>query len=484
MNAHLEQLEPRLLWQHFRTFCDTPRPSWHEEAILVKIEAWADERGFEHERDAASNLRIRKPASSGHENAPGLVLQGHVDMVAEADADMAHDFKTDAIQTFVEDGWLKARGTTLGADNGIGASACLAILDEHDLEHGPIEVLMTVTEEVSLVGAGNLAPNWLDGRLLLNLDTEEEDEVTIGCAGGANVTTRTQFTEHALDDGLAVLRINVHGLNGGHSGMDINSGRASANRLLPRVLYGLLPHGLRLVAYNGGRMDNAITRAAQATIALPTATVEQAKDELKMLQTTFRAELAGIDANVSIDHEHVAAGKALSNADSERLIRLLHTLPLGVERMSLAAPGVVETSNNIGVLQVADGIFSAQLMVRSLLDSARDALAERILAAFELAGFAARREKGYPGWTPNPDSKLLERFIAVHEHVAGHKPQVKVVHAGLECGLIGAKYPHMDMISFGPTIRGAHSPTERVNLATVERFYQILRATVTDLARV
>src|SRR5699024_1566760 len=288
---HLEQLEPGLLWRHFRTFCATPRPSWHEEAILRKIEAWADDRGFAHERDDASNLRIRKPASPGHENAPGLVLQGHVDMVAEADAGVNHDFVTDPIATFVDDGWLKARGTTLGADNGIGACACLAILDEDDLEHGPIEVLMTVAEEVSLVGAGQLAADWLQGKLLLNLDTEEENEVTIGCAGGTNVGTHTQLTEQPLEDGFDVLDIRIHGLTGGHSGMDIDSGRANANRLLARALHALLPHAPRLIHYAGGRMDNAITRAAQATIALPADAVEQATATLTQLQTTFRAEL-------------------------------------------------------------------------------------------------------------------------------------------------------------------------------------------------
>ncbi|WP_423821966.1 aminoacyl-histidine dipeptidase [Salinisphaera sp. SPP-AMP-43] len=482
MNAHLEQLEPTLLWQHFRTFCDTPRPSWHEDAILAKIEAWADQRGLTHERDEANNLLIRKPASPGCENAPGVVLQGHVDMVAEADAGVDHDFQKDPIETFTEDGWLKAHGTTLGADNGIGAAAALAILDETDLKHGPIEVLLTIAEEVSLVGAANLAPNWLSGQLLLNLDTEEEGEVTIGCAGGANVTTETELAEHPLEGNLTVFRVGVHGLTGGHSGMDIDTGRASANRLLARVLYRLLPHGLRLVDYDGGRMDNAITRAAWATVAIPDADFDDATAELVELEAIFKKELAGVDSEVTIGQERAEADSALSKADSKRLIGLLYTLPFGIERMSVAAPGVVETSNNIGVIQIADGVFTAQLMVRSLVDSARDSLVERIATMFELAGFPVTRQRGYPGWAPNPKSDLLARFIDVHAQVAGAKPEVKVIHAGLECGLIGAKYPKMQMISFGPTIRGAHSPTERVDLQAVDNFYRVLRASIADLA--
>lgn len=482
-NTHLETLEPTLLWRHFRTFCDTPRPSYHEQAILGAIEAWADQQGLEHERDAANNLRIRKPASPGCEGAPGVVMQGHVDMVAEADADVQHDFTSDPIETRVDDGWLRAKGTTLGADNGIGAAAALAILEEQDLQHGPLEALLTVSEEVSLVGASNLAANWLEGTLLLNLDTEEAGEVCIGCAGGTNVSTHTPLDRQPLTDNEVALRVGVHGLVGGHSGMDIATGRASANPLLARVLHHLLPHGLRLIDYAGGRMDNAITRAAWATLAVPASARDAVLATLQELQTVLQAELAGVDDDVTISHETAAADIALSIADSRRLIQLLHALPFGVERMSKTAPGVVETSNNIGVVQLDDGVFTTQLMVRSLVDSARDALAERIVTLFELAGFEASRSAGYPGWTPQAHSDLLTRFVDVHERVTGQKPAIKVVHAGLECGLIGAKYPNMDMISFGPTIRGAHSPTERADIATVASFYALLRETISELAQ-
>lgn len=483
MNAHLEELEPKLLWQHFRTFCDTPRPSWHEEALTRKIEAWADARGFEHSRDEANNLLIRKPASAGHENAPGVVLQGHLDMVAETEAGVAHDFEQDAIETLIEDGWLKARGTTLGADNGIGAAAALAILDDDSLTHGPLEALMTVQEEVSLVGAANLARDWLDGRLLLNLDTEEEGEVCIGCAGGANVSTETQLADSPLDADMTVFKLGVRGLSGGHSGMDIHTGRASANRLLGRVLDALTAHGLRIVDYDGGRMDNAITRAASATVAIPDSAFDTVTAELVELEALFKKELAGIDGNVQVSQDRADAERALSRADSKRLAHLLNALPFGVERMSLSAPGVVETSNNLGVIQLSNNVFRVELMVRSLVDSARDALCQRIASLLDLAGFEPVVGSGYPGWAPEPGSRLLSRFVSIHEQVSGHKPEVKVIHAGLECGLIGAKYPGMEMISFGPTIRGAHSPDERVDIQAVDNFYAILRATIEDLAQ-
>src|SRR5699024_10284680 len=292
---------PTALWQHFRTFCDTPRPSWHEEAILVQIEAWADEHGLARERDGADNLCIRKPATPGHENAPGVVLQAHVDMVAEADAGVEHDFRQDPIATQIEDGWLTARGTTLGADNGIGAAAALAILSA-DIDHGPLEILLTVAEEASLVGASRLAPDWLQGRLLLNLDSEEAGTVTTGCAGGANVGTQTELDMQPLETSDAVIEIGIDGLKGGHSGLDIASGRASANRLLPRVLHELLDYNPRLVRYDGGRMDNAITRAASAVIALPAALDRDIESRLRSLESTFRSELAGVDEGVTLKH--------------------------------------------------------------------------------------------------------------------------------------------------------------------------------------
>lgn len=487
MNEHLENLKPEPLWRHFQTFCETPRPSWHEQALAEKIEAWADDRGLAHERDAAGNLLIRKPATPGAETAPGIVLQGHLDMVAETEAGIEHDFHADPIQTTIENGWLTARGTTLGADNGIGAAAALAVLEDDQLTHGPLEALLTVAEEVSLVGASRLAESWLQGDYLLNLDTEQGGDVTIGCAGGSVVSAEAKQTTVPLDADYSVVKISIDGLVGGHSGMDIHTGRANANQLLARALRNLRSHQPRLIDYSGGRMDNAITRAASATIAVPSASVSEVETAIATLETTLKQETVGVDAGLSLSatcgERTDSDAQALTAAASQQLIDLLAALPYGVDRMSTAAPGTVETSNNLGVIQLADGVFRAQLLVRSLVDSARDALVDRICAHFDLAGIHAEIEGGYPGWSPDPDAQLLTRFEGVHKTVTGHAPDRQVLHAGLECGLIGAKYSHLEMISFGPTIRGAHSPAECVELDSVETFYAVLQAGIADLAR-
>ncbi|MFC0269496.1 aminoacyl-histidine dipeptidase [Kushneria aurantia] len=483
MNEHLDSLAPAPLWRHFRTFCDVPRPSGHEQALAERLAQWADQHGFEHERDEAGNLLIRKAATPGHEKAPGVVLQGHLDMVSQTAPGVDHDFRRDPIETFIDDGWLYARGTTLGADNGVGACAALAILEEPGLTHGPLEVLLTVEEEASLVGALKLRDNWLAGRYLLNLDSEEEGDVYIGCAGGASVRFETSLIDAPFDGPMETLEISVHGLQGGHSGLDIHRGLGNANRLLSRLLHRLCDHGLRLCEYEGGTMGNAITREARAVAAVPKQRHEEIMALIEQYQAIYRDELAAIDDGVTLSVAPGRAERALSNEDSFRLMGLMHGLPYGVAGMSHSAPGVVETSNNQGIVSLKAGKFSIQLMVRSLRDSTRDELVARIAALIRLTGFEPQINQGYPGWTPQPASELLGRFQKVHERVTGEAPAVKVIHAGLECGLIGAKHPEMQMISFGPDIRGAHTPDERVDIQSVENFYGVLRAAVEELAR-
>ncbi|PSJ21181.1 cytosol nonspecific dipeptidase [Halomonas sp. ND22Bw] len=484
MNAHLEQLSPQPLWRHFRTLCNTPRPSGHEAALVALLEAWADQRGLAHDRDAYGNLRLRKPASPGHEGAPGIVLQGHLDMVAQANADHPHDFTRDPIDTFVEDGWLHARHTTLGADNGLGVAAALAVLEDDTLTHGPLEALFTLEEESSMGGALNLAEGWLDGRLLLNLDSEDRGQVYIGCAGGADVMVDAQLPTSALRDEEVAVRLSLTGLRGGHSGIDIDKGRGNANRLLMRVLRDLESLDARLVDYRGGTLRNALPREAFATLALPADAVEAAREQLPTLEARLRDELAGADDGLALAIEHAAApeGEALTRDASRLLVAALHAAPCGVERMSVAVPGVVETSNNLGVVSLEAGRFHLCALVRSLRDSAVEDLADRFRALFDLIGARTRVENAYPGWTPDPESPLLARFRALHAARLGVDPEVKVIHAGLECGILGAKYPDMSMISFGPLIRGAHSPDERVELASVEEFWGLLRALIEDLA--
>lgn len=486
MNAHLEALEPPLLWRHFRTLCNTPRPSGHEAALAAILEQWADARGLTHDRDAFGNLRLCKPASPGHEAAPGVILQGHLDMVAQANADHAHDFTRDPIQTRVgDDGWLRATNTTLGADNGLGVAAALAILEDETLVHGPLEALFTLEEESSMGGALNLAEGWLEGGLLLNLDSEDRGEVYIGCAGGADVVVEAQLPTSSLAEDEVAMRLSLTGLRGGHSGMDIHKGLGNANRLLVRVLRALESCEVRLVDYHGGTLRNALPREAFATLAMPADQRETALGCVAALETELRAELAGVDDGLalSLSPAESESAEALTAQTSHLLVAALHAAPCGVERMSSELPGVVETSNNLGVVGLEGGRFHLCALVRSLRDSATADLADRFTALFELIGARVRVESAYPGWTPQAGSDLLERFCRLHRKEMGSDPAVKVIHAGLECGILGGKYPHLEMISFGPLIRGAHSPDERVEIASVAEFWRLLRALVEDLAR-
>ena len=484
MNEHLDSLSPALVWRHFRTLCNTPRPSGHEAQLVAVLEQWAEAQGIGHDRDAFGNLRLRKSASPGHEHIPGLILQGHLDMVAQANAGHAHDFQRDPIRTYVADGWLHAEGTTLGADNGLGVAAILALLEDPELTHGPLEALFTLEEETSMGGALGLAENWLEGKQLLNLDSEDHGDVFIGCAGGADVVVDAKLPSAALRADECVLRLSLTGLKGGHSGMDIHQPLGNANRLLVRVLRALEHVDARLINYQGGTLRNAIPREAFADIALPADEQQNALILINELTQTLQRELGSGDAGLSIVAEPVSpeGAEPLTLDASTMLVAALHAAPCGVERMSADVPGVVETSNNLGVVSLEQGRFHVCALVRSLHDSAVAAMADRFKALFGLIGARVSVENAYPGWVPNPDGALLKRFKACHQSLLGHEPAVKVIHAGLECGILGSKYPHLDMISFGPTIRGAHSPDERVELATVEEFWHLLRALVEALA--
>lgn len=481
-NLHLDALAPAIVWKHFRFLCDTPRPSGHEQAVQDGIVKWSESRGLSVLRDEVGNVLVRKPASAGREQAPGVVIQAHVDMVAQAS--VTHDFLTDPIKTDVRDGWLHAQGTTLGADNGIGAAMALAILEDETLQHGPLEALFTIGEEVSMVGAVGLQPEWLQGRLLINLDAEEWGNVYIGCAGGVHMGVDHHFPVEAVPAQEAVIGVTVSGLRGGHSGLDIGEQRANATVLLARVLLSLseLVPALRVLTLEGGNMSNAINRSATATLAVAPSAVKVLTQQVMALEATLKQELSQVEPDLTcqlqpVDTQH----DGLSETDSLTLIRTLAALPYGVERWSDDVPGVVETSNNIGQLRLSSGHLHLDAMVRSLCDSAALALGARIGAVLSLAGLSPVADKAYPGWTPATHSSLLTHFQHSHDRVVGRPAEVCVIHAGLECGLIGAKYPDMDMIAFGPTIRGAHSPDERVELASVDACWQLLRDLVASL---
>lgn len=484
-NAHLDQLDPPLLWKHFRFLCDTPRPSGSEAAVIDGIAQWASARGFATRQDEVGNLLVSKPATPGHEQAPGIVLQGHVDMVAQAS--VPHDFQRDPIQTEVRDGWLHAKGTTLGADNGIGVAAALAVLEDDTLVHGPIEALFTIGEEVSMEGALALSTDWLNGRYLLNMDAEEWGSVYVGCAGGVHVLLDESLPEAPLSDGISCVKIAVTGLKGGHSGIDINLQRGNAHVILARVLLAVREtvDELRVVSIEGGTMSNAIPREAVATVTVPHDQVDHIEKTLESLQRVLKAELAQVDPDVALSLSTTAVqdDRALSLEASIALIDLLNALPYGVARWSDELEGVVETSNNIGKLRLEAGRLTLDAMARSLCDSAALALVAKIKAVCRLAGLTPTTSNIYPGWTPALHSTLLEQFQQQHDVVLGHPAAVRVIHAGLECGLIGAKYPDMDMVAFGPTIKGAHSPDERVDLATVAAFWQLVKGLVERIGR-
>ena len=475
--VNIAELEPRAVWEHFQTLCDIPRPSKHEQALRDYLKGWAELRGLDTAVDEVGNLVVRKPATPGMEDRIGVVLQGHLDMVCQANTGTVHDFFQDPIRPVLKDGWLIAENTTLGADNGIGVALGLAVLTADDIAHGPVEVLMTLDEEAGMGGALGLSPSLLQGQMMINIDTEEWGEFYMGCAGGIDVNVRRSYAQEALPAGYTTQQLVVSGLVGGHSGADIHLGRGNANKILIRLLNELaatLP--LRLVSFNGGTARNALAREAFAVVAYPAAQAEQVAAAIDAYQALMRFELAGVDEGVTIAANPAAAASVLAQADQDAILAALHAAPHGVKRMSQRVAGVVETSNNLGVIAIGDGKVFANLMVRSLLDSGFRNLAAEIVALFKLAGFATETEGGYPGWAPNPASPLLALFQRVYQEQFAAESGVQVIHAGLECGIIGAKYPQMDMVSFGPNIRGEHAPGERVEVASVGHAWQLLKA--------
>lgn len=469
-------LQPAPVWAHFATLCALPRPSKGEARLRQQLQDWAQARGLATWVDAAGNLLVRKPASAGREAVPTVVLQAHLDMVCQSNADHAHDFLRDPIVPVVRDGWLVAEDTTLGADNGIGVALMLALLEDASLHHGPIEALFTVDEEAGMGGARGLAPDQLQGRLMLNLDTEEWGEFYLGCAGGLDVNLSRQGPAEPLPAGQVGLRLEVRGLRGGHSGINIHEGRGNAIKLLVRLLRQLEQRWpLRLAQLQGGTARNALPREAFALVSLPAEAMRDLPDWLAEVQACWRSELVGVDGEVTVTWASAELSTVMAPDEQERWLASLHAAPHGVRRMSLQAPGVVETSNNLGMVALGPQGGSACLLVRFLVTSAGQELANEIVSLFALAGIQAEIDGFYPSWPPRPGSPLLTLCQSVYRQVFGAESATQVIHAGLECALIGGKYPDMDMVSFGPTIRGAHAPGEAVEIASVERSWRLLR---------
>jgi dipeptidase D len=479
----IQNLEPRYLWQHFDRIRTIPRPSRHEEKMREHLLAWAKERGFATRQDKVGNVTIAVPATKGHENAPTLVLQGHMDMVCEKNADVKFDFSRDAIQLETKGDWLHAKGTTLGADNGVGLAAALAIADDPSVTHGPLEILATVDEETGLTGAMQLDGSIVTGRRLLNLDTEELDALYIGCSGGGNSRFSLPLAREAATSGAQVVEVAVTGLRGGHSGFEIQQQRGNAIRLLARLLR-LAEGDLRIARLEGGNAHNAIPREARALCVVPA----QAMDALQRLaaaeHAAFREELAVSDAgvNVSVTPSSEKPDRVLTAESGRRLVGLLSAIPHGVDAMSMDVPGLVETSSNLAAVHTEENAASILVSVRSSVRSSLFALRDRVQSAGELAGASVEHNEPYPGWKPNLKSNLLQIAQRVHKSSLGREAELKAVHAGLECGVIGEKIPGIDMVSFGPLIENPHSPNERISISSVATFWTYLTALVKELA--
>jgi dipeptidase D len=471
----IDGLKPALVWKYFAEISLIPRGSKNETAIAKYLVATAKKLGLEAVQDAAGNVLARKAASPGREKAAGVCLQGHMDMVCEKNKDTVHDFLKDPLKLVRKDNFMMASGTTLGADNGIAVATCLAIMEDKTLEHGPLEFLFTVDEETGLTGANNLQPGFLKSMILLNLDSEDEGELYVGCSGGRdNAGTWAAAFDDAPAGGAGLL-VTVKGLKGGHSGLEIHTGRGNALKIMTRVLIGLGALGARVARIEGGNKRNAIPREAEAVITIPKAKAAEAAAYVAKMSTTIAAELATVEPNLVIACQaQKGVRKVLKKALQKKILLTLAGLPHGVLKMSADIAGLVETSTNLAIIETGKKEIKVQTSQRSSVGSEIDEAALMVRAVFELGGAVATGSDGYPGWKPNMASPILKLARSTYKSMVGKEPQIKAVHAGLECGIIGEKYPGMDMVSFGPTMREVHSPNEHLYIDTVEKFYTFL----------
>jgi dipeptidase D len=436
--------------------------------------------GLETFVDEVGNVIIRKPATAGMENRKGVILQGHLDMVPQKNSDKAHDFEKDPIEPMIDGEWVKANGTTLGADNGMGVAAAMAILESNEHPHGPIEALFTTDEETGMTGAFGLKPGVLHGDILMNMDSEDEGELYIGCAGGTNANISFSYTEVPVPAGVTAFRIAVIGLKGGHSGVDIHLGRGNSNKVLNRFLWhSAKKHGLRLSSIDGGSLRNAIPRESYAIVTVPEDQKEVFLKCLEEFGVTAKKELSAVEPDMKLEAIPVDLPKSLIDEKTQNnLFSAIYGCPNGVMRMSNEMAGLVETSTNLAIVKSENGKIKVMCLLRSSVDSAKQDLEQMMQSVFELAGANIVFDGQYPGWKPNPASPILKAMQDIYKNKYGVIPEIKAIHAGLECGLLGGVYPHWDMISFGPTIRYPHSPDEKVNIATVEKFWDFLVETL------
>ena len=481
----LSQLKPASLWQLFEKICSIPHPSKHEHKISLWIQDWAKELGLAVKEDAVGNLFIKKPATAGMEDRKGIILQAHMDMVPQKNNDTDHDFITDPIKPFIIDSgdWVTADGTTLGADNGVGLASALAVLASDDIPHGPLEVLVTIDEEAGMTGAFGLEAGWLDGDILINTDSEQEGEVYMGCAGGIDGNATFALSFEDVPSEYQAFNLSISGLKGGHSGVDIHTGRANANKLLVRFLLNAsIDFDISLTELNGGSLRNAIPREANASFVVAKDKVDALKAALADYLATISANLGAIETDIDMllispeDFE-----QCWTKSTQAAILRALNACPNGVIRMSDDIEGIVETSLNLGVIHTRGSKLNAMVLIRSLHDDGRLETERMVQSVFELAGASVVFSGAYPGWKPNTDSAIMQTVRDTYESIFDKVPAVMVIHAGLECGLFKTAYPHWDMVSIGPTIKFPHSPDEKIEISTVEQYWKLL---ITVLANI
>ena len=470
------ELKPASVFHYFAEICKVPRPSKKEEKIIAYLMNFAEEQGLEAKKDEAGNILIKKPATPGKENLKTVILQSHIDMVCEKNSDSNHDFLNDPIETYIDGEWLKAKGTTLGADNGIGMATQLAVLAANDIEHGPIECLFTVDEETGLTGAFALKEGFMDGDILINLDSEDEGELFIGCAGGANTTAEFVYEEIEAPQDYFFFQVAIKGLTGGHSGDDISKNRANANKLLNRFLSQLAAkYDLYLCEIDGGNLHNAIPREARALCAVPMKHKEDVRIDMNVYTAEIENEFSVTEPNLRTElGSESPCAKAIDRDTVARLLKSLYAVHHGVYAWSQDMPGLVETSSNLASVKMVEGKIKIVTSQRSSILSSRKDMSEVVRSAFLLGGADVKTSDGYPGWKPNPASPILKVAIESYKKLFGVEPKVKAIHAGLECGLFLEKYPHLDMFSTGPTLRGVHSPDERMHIPAVDKFWKHL----------
>ena len=475
----ITQLEPQIIWKNFAALNAVPRPSKKEGKVIEFIKNFGENLGLQTNVDEIGNVIIKKPATSGMEDRKSIVLQSHLDMVCQKNSDINFDFETQGIEMEVDGDWVKAKGTTLGADNGLGVASIMSILESNDIPHPALEALFTIDEETGMTGAMGLKPGQLHGQILLNLDTEEDDEIDIGCAGGIDVTA-TQNYELEESKGQ-IIKIEIKGLQGGHSGMDIHKGFGNANVILGRLLFtGLYNQNIQLISIDGGGLRNAIPREAFAVLSVRNSI--EFIENANVLRKAILEEFADVEKDLAINIETFSTPeKAISEENSARIILALKALHNGVYRMSPDVADLVEASNNVARVELKNGELKILNLSRSSVESTKFAVAEQLKAVCELAGMKVEFSGSYPGWKPKPGSEIVKLMERIYEKDFGSKPHVVACHAGLECGIIGANYPEMEMVSFGPTIRGAHSPDEKANIPSVQKFWRFLKEILADI---